>query len=80
MSHNSRIYRVYTNAQVETLDLSLYQSNLRANNEGTECILEFIDTPENIDDCLSHSEALALMQTDSWVSEPLQENSQLRFI
>ncbi len=72
MSHNSRIYRVYTTAQVETLDLSLYQSNLRANNEGTECILEFIDAPENIDDCLSHSEALALMQTDLWVSEPFK--------
>lgn len=69
MSHNSRVYRVYTNAQIETLDLSLYQSNLRANNEGTECILEYIDTPENMDDCLSHQEALALMQTDSWVSE-----------
>ncbi len=70
MSHNSRIYRVYTNAQIETLDMSLYQSNLRANNEGTECILEYIDTPENMDDCLSHQEALALMQTDSWVEKP----------
>ena len=69
MSHNSRVYRVYTNAQIETLDLSLYQSNLRANNEGTECILEYIDTPENMDDCLSHQEALALMQTESWVSK-----------
>ena len=69
MSHNSRIYRVYTTAQVETLDLSLYQSNLRANNEGTGYILEFVDTPENTDDCLSYPEALALMQTDSWVSE-----------
>lgn len=69
MSHNSRIYKVYTNAEVETLDLSLYQANLRANNEGTEYILEFIDTPENIEDCLSYPEALALMQTDSWVSE-----------
>ena len=80
MSHNSRIYKVCTNAEVEALDLSLYQASLRANNEGTEYILEFIDTPENIDDCLSHSEALALMETDSWVGEPLQENSQLRFI
>ena len=69
MSHNSRIYRVYTNAQVETLDLSLYQSNLRANNEGTKSILEFIDTPENMDDCLSYPEALALMQTESWISK-----------
>ena len=69
MSHNSRIYRVYTNAEVETLDMSLYQDSLRENNEGTEYILEFIDTPENIDDCLSYSEALALMQTDSWVGK-----------
>ena len=69
MSHNSRIYKVYTNAEVETLDLSLYQSNLRANNEGTKSILEFIDTPENMDGCLSYHEALALMQTDSWVDE-----------
>ena len=71
MSHNSRIYRVYTNAQMETLDLSLYQASLRANNEGTEYILEFIDTPENTDDCLSYPEALALMQTESWISKPL---------
>ena len=69
MSHNSRIYKVYTNAQVETLDLSLYQDSFRANNEGTEYILEFIDTPENIDNCLIHSEAYTLMQTDSWVDE-----------
>jgi hypothetical protein len=69
MSHNSRIYKVYTNAEVETLDLSLYQTNLRTNNEGTEYILEFIDTPENIDNCLIHSEAYTLMQTDSWVDE-----------
>ena len=69
MSHNSRIYKVYTNSEVETLDLSLYQANLRANNEGTEYILEFIDTPENIDNCLIHSEAYTLMQTDSWVDE-----------
>ena len=69
MSHNSRIYKVYTNAQVQTLNLSLYQANLRANNKGTEYILEFIDTPENMDDCLIHSEAYALMQTDSWVDE-----------
>ena len=67
MSHNSRIYKVYTNAQVETLDLSLYQDSFRANNEGTEYILEFIDTPKNMDDCLSYPEALALMQTDPWV-------------
>jgi hypothetical protein len=60
---------VYTNAEVETLDMSLYQDSLRENNEGTEYILEFIDTPENIDDCLSYSEALALMQTDSWVGK-----------
>ena len=70
MSHNSRIYKVYTNAQVETLDLSLYQANLRANNEGTEYILEFIDTPENTDDYLSYPEALDLMQTESWISKP----------
>lgn len=71
MSHNSRVYRVYTNAQIETLDLSLYQAELRANNEVTECILEYIDTPENMDDCLSHQEALGLMQTESWISKPL---------
>ena len=71
MSHNSRVYRVYTNAQIETLDLSLYQAELRANNEATECILEYIDTPENMDDCLSHQEALGLMQTESWISKPL---------
>ena len=69
MSHNSRIYRVYTNTEVETLDLSLYQDGLRANNEGTGYILEFVDTPENTDDCLSYPEALALMQTDLWVSK-----------
>lgn len=66
MSHNSRIYKVYTNAQVETLDLSLYQDSFRANNEGTEYILEFHDTPKNIDDCLNYHDALALMQTDPW--------------
>ena len=70
MSHNSRVYRVCTNAQIETLDLSLCQAKLRANNEGTECILEYIDAPENMDDCLSHQEALALMQTESWKPKP----------
>ena len=67
----SRIYEVYGADQIDNLDMSLYQEAVRWNNNSTQFILEFLNTPESMDQKLSQSDALDLMNTDSWKEEDI---------
>ena len=62
----TKFYKVYTASQYSSLDLSLYETNHRWNNDNTEVILEFKEKPHGNTVVLTHNEAVALMSTEPW--------------
>lgn len=69
MSHNSRIYQVYEAAEIDNIDMTLYQDSVRWNNDTTQFILEYIDAPATMVGKLTYEEALILMKTNVWEDE-----------
>jgi hypothetical protein len=60
------VYKIYPASQYSSLDLSLYQDNIRWSLDGTQFIVEFKEKPHGNTITLTREEARQIMVTPEW--------------
>lgn len=64
----SRIYTVYNSSDVNDVPIQKIANHIRYSLNGTQLIIEWIDTPPDGVTTIDHETAVSLMQTPEWTS------------
>lgn len=62
-------YKIYSSEEYDSLDKSLFTTNILWNVDQTECLVEFKVKPKDEPSLLNHDEALAIVSTSAWYPE-----------